>query len=297
MGIIEQFSDIKVDQGVENPIILPVEGVTESNWEFKVYADGTTGWRDMTGKHTVTVVGTPALITGQPGFVGTKDNYLSVDFQEERDWLDNQDFVAVTVGRFFQDAAYASCHFMGSLSGTSPTDYRGWSMGMNYNTPTSECRNWMNLSLVRSGTEYRQGLFYNHPLPLADVARYRLQIMRVRHTARTYEVFSFDGYDGTSALDVATYTFNVSDALTGRLQANTDIHLGSYNGYTGQDQCHFVYGALYKGDLNDTQIRAISNGLRDQFRSTKDIGGVATLGGLTALRGMTPFDLYAPALT
>ena len=155
----------------------------------------------------------------------------------------------------------------------------------------------MNMSMVRSGTEFRQALFYNHPQAFNDVARFRLQIMRVRHVARTFEVFSFDNFDGVSALDVESYPFISTDALTGRLQGNTNICFGTHNGYPGSEQCQFVMGALYKGDLDNTQIRNLANGIRDQFRSTQLVGGVPTLGGISALRGMTPFDLYAPALT
>jgi hypothetical protein len=300
MSTLKFLQNAKSNQGVNNPFLEPVTGIPHGQWEYVVIADGTSGWIDTTGKHTVTVVGTPPLIANQMGFQGASTNCLEVDFKET-DWAANQDFVAVTVGRFFQDGVYASAHFMGSISGTNVVDYRGWSMGMNYNTPTSQVRNMMNVSVLRSGTENRQNLFYNHPKPLADVARYRLQIMRVRHVGRSIQVFSFDGYNGTDTLTggarIATAPLNVADQLTGRLQGNTNIRMGTFNGVAGSDQTQFIMGALYKGDVTDTQIRDLANGIRNQFRSEKDIDGVSTLGGFSTLRGMTPIDLYAPALT
>jgi len=301
MSTLEFLQNAKINQGVTNPFLEPVEGIPHENWEYIVIADGTEGWIDTTGKHGVTVVGTPPLIINQMGIQGSASNCLEVDFQEERDWPDNQDFVAVAVGRFFQDNSYVSAHFMGSISGTNVVDYRGWSMGMNYNPAGNVCRNFMNVSVLRSGTEFRQNLFYNHAKPLADVARIRLQILRVRHAGRSIQSFSFDGYNGTDSLTgsarIESGTLNVADTVTGRLQGNTNVRMGTFNGLSGTDQSQFIMGALYKGDMSDTQIRDLANGIRAQFRSEKDIDGVPTLGGFSALRGMTPFDLYAPALT
>lgn len=300
MPIVKYLDSVRATQGITQPGIKPIESIPHEQWEYIVIADGTSGWIDKTGKHIVTVVGTPPLIANQMGFQGSSTNCLEVDFKET-DWAANQDFVAVTVGRFFQDGVYASAHFMGSISGTNIVDYRGWSMGMNYNVPTSECRNFMNVSVLRSGTENRQNLFYNHAKPLADVARYRLQIMRVRHVGRSIQVFSFDGYNGTDTLTggarIATAPLNVADTITGRLQGNTNIRMGTFNGVAGSDQSQFIMGALYKGDLTDTQIRDLANGIRNQFRSEKIIDDVPTLGGFSTLRGMTSFDLFAPALT
>jgi hypothetical protein len=300
MPIVKYLDSVRATQGISQPSIEPIEGIPHAGWEYIVIGDGTAGWIDKTGKHAVTLVGTPPLIANQMGFQGSSTNCLEVDFKET-DWTAGQDFVAVTVGRFFQDGVYASAHFMGSISGTSPTDYRGWSMGVNYNTPSSEVRNMTNVSVLRSGTEYRQNLFYSHPKALADVARYRLQIMRVRHVGRSIQVFSFDGYNGTDTLTggarIATATLNVADQVTGRLQGNTNIRMGTFNGGAGSDQSQFIMGALYKGDMTDTQIKDLANGIRNQFRSEKTIDGVATLGGFSTLRGMTPFDLYAAALT
>ena len=297
MALLEVLNSVKMNQGVAAPRLLPVDGIDDSNWEMIVIADGTDNWQDMTGKHTLTVRGTPALISGQIGFIGTKDDYLESDFKET-DWDADQDFVAVTLGRFVQDDTYSTVSLMGSISGSDPTDFRGFSMGLQrFTSPTTGIRNTMSVSRVRSGTEFRQALFPSHSEAIADVSRYRLQIMRVRHVARTIESFAFDGYDGTGALNVESFTFLSTDTLTGRLQANTNICFGTHNGYTGSDQCQFVMGALYKGDVSDEQIRNLANSIRAQFSSTKTIDGEAVSGGISALRGMTPFDLYTPALT
>ena len=282
---------------VSTPILLPVSSIDGSLWEFQVIADGTNRWREWTGKHTLTVVGTPTLITNQLGFQGTKDNYLLTSFTEATTWGANQDFTAITIGRFFQDNVYASGHLMGAISGADGVDYRGFSMGFNQNTSPVECRDFMQLSYKGVGSTNEQRIFYTNAKAGADSARFRLQVMRVTHASKEMAVFDFAGYNGTSALSPTLGPFSGTDALTGRLQGNTSVALGTFNGYTGGEQVQFVMGALYKGALTNAQIKDLANYIRDQFRSNTTINGTTTLGGISAKAGMTSFDLFAAALT
>lgn len=296
MSKIEIVQNLIVAAPVKPPLLLPVSSIDGTLWEFVVIADGTSRWRDSTGKHSITTVGAPTLIPNQLGFQGTRFNHLLTSFTET-DWPQNTDFTAVTIGRFFQDSVFSSAFLMGSISGVDGVDFRGFSMGFRQSPSPVECQDNMNLSYKGPGGTNEHRILYSNTKAPVDAARFRLQIMRVNHGAKEMGSFDFAGYNGTSALTPTIATFAAADSITGRLQGTAPVALGSFNGYVGSDQVQFVMGGLYRGALSNTQIRDLANSIRNQFRSNTTVNGATTLGGISVKAGMTPFDLFAPALT
>lgn len=298
MPILEFYPNIiKPDINAVAHIKVP-NSINADSLEFSVFAGGSADtWVDTTGRHTVSVVGSPQLVSGFVGFRGDKDNHLELDLKEEG--LPTSDFTAICVGRFFQDASYSTCALMGASGGTSgSTDnalgFHGWNMGMQ--RTASLTRNAFSLSVLRSGTEYRQILYYNDTESQNDVERFRMQVMRVTASTKEFTSIIFSGYDGTSALVKESNTFSGSDTITGRLKGKTNIKLGTYNGYTGSDQCHFVYGGLFTEALSDAQVKDFANSFKAQFLNTDTVNGISANNGLTVATGYTPINLYAPAI-
>jgi hypothetical protein len=282
-----------VTDPVTTPRLIPVSSITD--WsdilEVCVMCDNTNRWIDTTGKRNITVVGTPATYTNQLGFRGSSGSHLNLGFTESDTPVSNG-FTAFVLGRADQDGVYSTFSFMGASSGTSPSSYRGWNI--RGSRDGSNTRGIFNISVVNGGNAGQNVQLIHTVKTQNDVARFRLNLVRVNVTTNTISVFDLAGYNGVDPLPKTDLVF--TGTLTSRLRGNTPILLGSDNGYTGSDQSQTIAAGLFSKALTDAQVKDLAISIKNQFDTVIDINGVDTPAGLSRKVGFTPINLFAPAI-